>query len=303
MLVVYKGADLLEKLLQAIYMPHNVYCIHVDKKVWKTFGLLVRQMTKCLENVFLVKKPVDVIWGHVSVLQSQVNCMEDLLGSSVKWKYAITLVGQDFPLYDNANIVQALRNLGGVSNIHYSPAHEPIRNRTRYVHLFIKRPQGSEHSHIAYDHIQTAHLKSPPPYNITLYKGSNHVALTRAFVEYVVHDTVAITFLDWLSDSFIPDELFFASLQQYSGSPEVIPQAQQSHWIMRALSWQNAGRCYGSWIRQVCWITIQDLRWVLSKMERMKLFVHKIPFDYDEDLLMCLSESARNRSYGQYFYA
>jgi len=34
---VYKGAALLERLLPAIYMPHNVYCIHIDTKSSEMF--------------------------------------------------------------------------------------------------------------------------------------------------------------------------------------------------------------------------------------------------------------------------
>jgi len=30
--VLFKSANLAEKVLQSIYMPHNIYCIHVDVK-------------------------------------------------------------------------------------------------------------------------------------------------------------------------------------------------------------------------------------------------------------------------------
>ena len=298
-LIVYKGADLLEKLLQAIYMSHNVYCIHVDRKVWKTFAPLVFNMTRCLSNVVMVRKPVNVIWGHVSVLEAQITCMRDLMRSHVRWKYLITLVGQDFPLYSNENIVEALKTLRGVNNIVSEPIHEEFINRTRFVHLFDRYPSGTEH--FSHYHIQTPFRKSPPPHNITLYKGSNHIALTRAFVDYVLHHVVPRDFLDWLSDTYVPDEVFFASLQRYPGSPGAVTH-KQHQWIMRALKWQYSGGCHGVWIRNLCWIDIQDLRWVLSKTHRAKLFVHKIPFGFEDDLVMCLSEALRRRKYGEYFY-
>ena len=89
---VYKGAALLQKLLSAIYMPHNVYCIHIDQKSSETFRRAVIKMTKCLPNVFITTKTVNVIYYHISLLEAQLNCMDDLLQSKTQWKYLINLV-------------------------------------------------------------------------------------------------------------------------------------------------------------------------------------------------------------------
>ena len=80
-ILVYKGGPLLEQLLQAIYMPHNLYCLHIDVKASDTFKHAVKSMTRCLDNVFITKNSVDVIWGHISIVQAQLNCRADLLES------------------------------------------------------------------------------------------------------------------------------------------------------------------------------------------------------------------------------
>ena len=36
-LTIHKSARLFERILRAIYMPNNVYCIHVDKKSSSVF--------------------------------------------------------------------------------------------------------------------------------------------------------------------------------------------------------------------------------------------------------------------------
>jgi hypothetical protein len=54
--------------------------------------------------------------------------------------------------------------------------------------------------------------KSPPPHNITLAKGSMHVAVNRYFVDFCLHDQRSLDFLDWLKQTKIPDETFFSSL-------------------------------------------------------------------------------------------
>jgi len=54
--------------------------------------------------------------------------------------------------------------------------------------------------------------KLPAPYHINVTKGSVHIVAVRGFVEYVIHNRTAIKFLDWVKDTYIPDETFFSSL-------------------------------------------------------------------------------------------
>ena len=68
LIVAYKNAHLVENLLRAVYMPQNIYCLHLDKKSKAQFQRTVRKMIACLPNVFVTSKQVDVIWGHISVL-------------------------------------------------------------------------------------------------------------------------------------------------------------------------------------------------------------------------------------------
>jgi len=134
-LTVYKGARLFERILQAIYMPHNVYCIHIDKKSPLVFRGAIQAMIRCLPNVFISSKSIDVVWGHISLVQAQLSCMEELLQSSVKWKYYISLVGQDFPLYDNKEIVTALQGLDNLNNIgSYPMPKELLKKRINLVY-------------------------------------------------------------------------------------------------------------------------------------------------------------------------
>ena len=92
-LVHYKAHQLLH-LLSAIYAPQNVYCIHVDRKSSKTFRKVLMEITGCFSNIFLANKSEDVIYASFSRLRADINCMDDLLNSSVGWKYLINLCGQ-----------------------------------------------------------------------------------------------------------------------------------------------------------------------------------------------------------------
>jgi len=61
---------------------------------------------------------------------------------------------------------------------------------------------------------QTEQLKDDVPHNLTLSKGSTHIAARREFVDFALNDRRAQDFLHWLRDTQIPDETFFNSLNR-----------------------------------------------------------------------------------------
>ena len=282
---VYKGARLFERILQAIYMPNNVYCIHIDKKAPEVFRIAIKAMIRCLPNVFIPAKSADVIWGHFSVVEAQLNCMEELLQPPVKWKYYISLVGQDFPLYDNKQIVRALQSLKNNNSIESYEVPEQFKNRTKFVHTFTGNG------------FFTGNRKPPPPHNITIYKGSTHIVAVREFVEFVLYSKIGKDFIKFLKDTKIPDETLYSSLQRHPLVPGGI-QGEQTVWIPRALNRQKWGKkCYGTWVRELCWITFEDLHWALGEEMSDKIFVHKIPFKASEDLIECILVARQGRKY------
>ena len=131
-------------------------------------------------------------------------------------------------------------------------------------------------------------------------KGWNHIAATRKFVEFVLYDKIATDFYQWLSDIFIPDEVFFSSLQRHPGTPGGDHDNDNHEWIMRAFAWlleSDNRQCFGNWIRSNCWLSTHDLRWILAENNRNKLFTQKIPFEYEENLVDCLSAVVQDREY------
>ncbi|KAJ7388606.1 beta-1,3-galactosyl-O-glycosyl-glycoprotein beta-1,6-N-acetylglucosaminyltransferase [Desmophyllum pertusum] len=204
-ITVHKGARLLGRLLQAIYMPNNVYCIHIDKTSSKLFHRAVEAIIRCLPNVFIARTSSDVVWGHFSLVQAQINCMKELLESWIPWKYYISLVGQDFPLYDNKQIVIALQRLNNLNSIKSYPMLK-LNECLQLSEVFKLRGNAIYNSSIP---------KSPPPHRIALYKVSTHIVVIREFVEFVIHSKIGKDFTEYLKDTYIPDETLYASLQQH----------------------------------------------------------------------------------------
>ncbi|XP_014787822.2 beta-1,3-galactosyl-O-glycosyl-glycoprotein beta-1,6-N-acetylglucosaminyltransferase [Octopus bimaculoides] len=113
---LYKKPDQVENLLRAIYRPHNYYCIHVDKSSNPLILSDMKAIAKCLPNVYIASRIVDVEWGVFSQTEAELICMRDLLKYK-KWKYFINLTGQEYPLKTNLQIVRIVKALKGANDI------------------------------------------------------------------------------------------------------------------------------------------------------------------------------------------
>lgn len=112
-IVMHKDVEQAERLLRAIYRPHNVYSIHVDKRASPDVTRGMSAIAKCFPNVRLTHKTIKVAWGQFSLLRAHLNCMEHVLSMSKRWKYYINLTGQDWPLKTNLEIVRILKAVNG----------------------------------------------------------------------------------------------------------------------------------------------------------------------------------------------
>ncbi|KAM4835418.1 N-acetyllactosaminide beta-1,6-N-acetylglucosaminyl-transferase isoform 4-T4 [Thomomys bottae] len=206
-LTIHKDFGTFERLFRAIYMPQNVYCIHVDEKAPLGFKNSVGQLLSCFPNAFLASKMEPVVYGGISRLQADLNCMKDLVASEVPWKYLLNTCGQDFPLKTNREIVQHLKGFKGKNLTPgvLPPAHAV--ERTKFVH---KELLGRKNSYVQ----KTAKLKTPPPHNMTIYFGTAYVALTREFVNFILQDQQALDLLSWSKDTYSPDEHFWVTLNR-----------------------------------------------------------------------------------------
>ncbi|PVD26708.1 hypothetical protein C0Q70_14386 [Pomacea canaliculata] len=60
-LAAYKDVEQVERLLRAVYRPHNVYCIHPDNKSSDDFHSSLRFIAGCLPNVNIVERPLSEV--------------------------------------------------------------------------------------------------------------------------------------------------------------------------------------------------------------------------------------------------
>ena len=116
-ILTYEQFEQNERVLRLIYRPHNFYCLHIDAKSPLTMHRAAWSVSSCLPNVFVAHPPVNVTWGTISVVHAELLCMKQLLNLNSGWKYFINLVGRDFPLRTNLELVRILKAFGGASDI------------------------------------------------------------------------------------------------------------------------------------------------------------------------------------------
>jgi len=117
-LLTYENLEQTERLLRLVYRPHNVYCIHVDRKATPEMHHGIETVAACLPNVLVARPAINVTWGKLTVVQAELMCMGYLLAhSSVQWKYFINLVARDMPLRTNEELVKILKAYNGANDI------------------------------------------------------------------------------------------------------------------------------------------------------------------------------------------
>lgn len=181
------------QLLRAIYVPQNVYCIHVDEKAPKKYKTAVQTLVNCFENVFISSKREKMAYAGFTRLQADINCMKDLVHSKFQWNYVINLCGQDFPIKTNREIIHYIRRKWNDKDITPGAIQPPhINNR----------------------------FKDKPPHNFTISFGSAYYVLTRKFVEFILTDICAKDMLQWSKDIRSPEQHYWVTLNQLKGKKD-----------------------------------------------------------------------------------
>lgn len=294
-MVVHEKIENFERLLRAVYAPQNIYCIHVDEKSPETFKEAVKAIISCFPNVFMASKLVRVVYASWSRVQADLNCMEDLLQSSVPWKYFLNTCGTDFPIKTNAEMVLALKMLNGKNSME-SETPGPKASRWKY------------HYEVTDTISITSKMKDPPPYNLPIFTGNAYIVASRGFVQHVLENPKSRQLIEWVKDTFSPDEHLWATLHRAPWMPGSIPNHPKFHTsdmaaIARLVKWQYHegdvsmgapyGPCSGIHQRGICIYGIGDLPWILHNPH---LFANKFDPKVDDNVLQCLEEYLRYKA-------
>ncbi|XP_068131694.1 beta-1,3-galactosyl-O-glycosyl-glycoprotein beta-1,6-N-acetylglucosaminyltransferase 3-like [Hyperolius riggenbachi] len=296
-MVVHGDIEAFERLLRSIYTPQNIYCVHVDAKSPDTFHQALRAIVSCFDNVFVASKLESVVYASWSRVQADLNCMEDLLNSTVQWKYLINTCGSDFPLKTNAEIVKTLKSLNGKNNM--ESEEPPVGKKWRWESRF----------EVKENIVNTNIKKSSPPLNINIFSGNAYIVVTRDFVRAVFETSFAKDFIEWAKDTYSPDEFLWASLHRVPWMPGSFPRhskfdTSDMNAVARLVKWGSLegdiqsgapySSCTGIHRREVCVYGTGDLHWLLQQHH---LFANKFDPKVDDHALQCLEEQLRFKSF------
>ncbi|TRY91808.1 hypothetical protein DNTS_012441 [Danionella cerebrum] len=300
-LVVHKNSAMVERILRAIYAPQNIYCIHYDQKSTMDFVAAMKNLERCFPNVFIASKIESVQYAHLTRLNADLNCLSDLLRSEVKWQYAINLCGQDFPLKSNYELVAELKKLNGANMLETSRPSELKKKRFQFRY---------ELKDVSYEYqkmpIKTSTTKAPPPHNIEMFVGSAYFVLAHDFVTYVLNDPLAKDFLQWSTDTYSPDEHFWATMARVPGVPGEIgrsePDVSDLMSRTRLVKWNYLEerlypKCTGTHMRSVCIYGAGELRWLL---EDGHWFANKFDPKVDPVIIKCLEEKLEEKQFQKF---
>ncbi|XP_068167452.1 beta-1,3-galactosyl-O-glycosyl-glycoprotein beta-1,6-N-acetylglucosaminyltransferase-like [Antennarius striatus] len=297
-MVVHHKVQNFERLLRAIYAPQNFYCVHVDTKANPSVISAITAITSCFPNVFMVSKPVKVVYSAWSRVQADLNCMADLYNISTKWKYFINLCGQDFPLKTNLEIVKALQLLRGSNSLESEKMPESKKWRILKSHS------------LTGDTIQgTGQDKKPPPFKLPILSGNAYIVVNRGYIRSVLEDTRIHALIEWAKDTYSPDEFLWATIQRMpdvpgSTRPNIKYDMTDINAIARLVKWSwHEGpqgsldavypECQGSHVRSICVYGAGDLNWMIKQHH---LFANKFDVDTDSIAIYCLERYLRHKA-------
>ena len=263
-----------EQLLRAIYRPHNVYCIHVDRKANDDVFRTISAIASCFPNVILTDR-VSFVYRSYDSIRTELRTMTCALSSEVRWKYYLNLAGQEFPLKTNLEMVRILKIFNGTNDIESFPM--PERNKMRFNHKYKVDENGKMQN--------TGEKKEPPPFNVEIRKGRQYSAFSREFVMHVLYDDDAKSVMDYFRDTLEPEESIWATISQLpwvpGGYPVHVKHTPDNEHVSRAVVWQteDSYKCRGRYVREVCVFSTGDIPWLL---QQPNLFANK--FHLEEDL-------------------
>ena len=296
--VVYTNAGQVLRLLKSIYRPHNLYCIHPDARQGEAFASFFKAVAKCLDNVFVVSKPVKVYYGHISITNAQLHCMQDLVQyPETRWKYVINLCGREIPLKTNREIVESLRKLKGYTALNLRNL-RPIFWTQRFRYKYRLNYKGSIRP--------TRKRQSKPPKGIKLYKSMNFIAASRAFVYFILHDPLSSKLHKFLNSVYAPEEHFYSSLyalKQAKGARppkgllprNTIPTVDGFIWVNSLWEVAHSKKfCPGHHVvHGICILTAGDLARIAKlgvHSKRPVFFFNKYFLEWDPTPMDCMEE-------------
>lgn len=140
LIMAHGEMELLPVLLQTIDDPRNDIFIHIDLKTDKIF-----KANTIHSRVHMIENRVDVRWGDVSQIETELVLFESALSSGESYSYFHLLSGVDLPLKSQNHIHKFFEDHAGKEFIGYSSLEitPEIERKVQRWHLFPRQFRSS----------------------------------------------------------------------------------------------------------------------------------------------------------------
>ena len=209
---VHENPQQIFRFLKVIYRPHNLYCLQYDQKSNALLKTSINNLARCLGNVLIPRKSVNIVWGCSTIMEAQMNCITELYNarsSSYPWRYIITLCGKELPLRTNREIVNILKKQNGKPGINIYPLTRMELNE-RFTHKFTIGSDNRCHG--------TSTKLGPVPYGIELKKSMAYYSLTPEFVDFLLHNKTSQDLYEYMKGASNAEEHYFSTVYSLRGA-------------------------------------------------------------------------------------
>ncbi|KAI8925915.1 core-2/I-branching enzyme-domain-containing protein [Entophlyctis helioformis] len=208
------GFPHVKKLLDTLDDGDAIILIHVDARP-KSARLKTKMEAWIAEreaatgmpsNIHLAKYRFSNIWGHSSLVLTQVSGFWELLDMA-DWDYVINLSNYDYPLKRNADMHRVLSSekYRNKNFIEYWPQTDDLAERFYRAHI-------GEADFSSLFHPSGLGVTSWPFPRWRAYKHHQWMIVTPEFIKFLREDRDALNFLAFAEHTYIPDESYFATV-------------------------------------------------------------------------------------------
>lgn len=202
-----------KRLIRILYHPSHFFYIHVDARQDYLYREMLELEKSCKTNNIKVARGEGLrqasIWGGASLLTTLLKSAQQMLAHHRNWDFLINLSESDFPIKNNVQLTEFLSWNKGMNF---------VKSHGREVQRFITK-QGLDKTFVECETRMWRVGDRKLPNGIQIDGGSDWIALSRDFVEYVASpnpDTLVTNLLKVFKYTLLPAESFFHTVLRNS---------------------------------------------------------------------------------------
>ena len=284
------------RLFKRLYHPDDFFYFHVDSRSEYMYDHLRELEKKGLKNIKVTENRFPTIWGGASLLKMLISSMQEMLELNWNMDFVINLSGSDYILKHPQTLKKFLMPQKGTNF---------VKSDTKGIDAFIRR-QGLDKTFYECDYPDYHMYRLGPrtlPMGIKYDGGSDWFCLSKAFIEYIVHqkDALLTGLISLFNYTLLPAESFFHIALKNSRFCSQYNNRNN----LRIINWRREIGCQCQH-KSVDWcgcspnvFKIEDLKEISKEMNGDKFFARKFDATIDMSVMNAIDQLIYGSDYMQ----